>query len=742
MSSKTDDMFFFKVSGLDCGSCAMRIETALGKVPGVRTVDASVTGEIVSVQHDDGVSMAALANKLDALGYGVSAMAEDRDGLLLKTPAPAASQAHDGHSHDDNEEEDDHDHAGHDHSHDDNTAWWRKPDGIIALSCVALIGASYLVGFASPLYQQITLITATLIGAAPIARKAWKGITQGFPFSIETLMVVAATGALALGTHEEAAVVVVLFLIGELLEGLAASRARSGIRSLIDLIPQTALIERSGVLTEVKVADLKIDDIILVRPGDRIPADGEILSGISSIDDSPVTGESAPKSKKPGDAVFAGSINHDATLSIRVSTDTGNNTITRIARLVGEAQDRKSPTQRFINRFSRVYTPFIFGLGLIVAMVPPLLFGGEWATWIYRGLAVLLIGCPCALVISTPAAIASGLASGARRGLLVKGGEVLEKLAKVTIVALDKTGTLTTGLPSVTDIQTFDLDENTMLAKAAAVEARSSHPLAKAVVAFAKIRGLALPGVEQADAVPGKGVSGIIEGQPVFIGSPKLAAEQASISTEQQAAIEALYNQGKTVAVVVIGGKISGVIGLRDEPKADAKAGLAALTRLNVQAVMLTGDHRATTEAIAHDLGIDARSELLPQDKMEIVAKLQADGQVVAKVGDGINDAPALAQANVGIAMAGGPGGGTDIALETGDAAILHGSVSDIANLITLARSTMGNIHQNLTIAIGLKAVFLVTTVLGITGLWPAIMADTGATLLVTANALRLLRAR
>ncbi len=722
---------FFKVSGLDCGSCAVKIETALGRIPGVSSVDASVTGESVTVLHGETVSMAMLANKLDALGYGVSVMTKGRDG------AADAKHDHAEHGHDAEEDMDHHDHS---HAHDDSRPWWRTPDGLLVITCVLLIGAAYLIGFISPAMEKGGMLAAMLIGVLPVARKAWRSTMQGFPFSIDTLMVVAAFGAVALDAVEEAAVVVVLFLLGELLEGIASNRARRGIRGLIALIPQTALVERNGVITEEQITNLKIGDIIVARPGDRISADGEIVSGISSIDDSPVTGESAPKTKKSGDRVYAGSINHDAALRIRVTVDTANSTISRITRMVGEAQDRKSPTQRFINRFSSIYTPIVFAIGLATAVVPPLFFGQEWATWIYRGLAVLLIGCPCALVISTPAAIASSIAAGARRGLLVKGGEVLEKLAKVTVVALDKTGTLTTGLPSVTDATAFGVDENTMISEAAAVETASSHPLAKAVMAIANERNITIPVATEATVVLGKGVTGTVAGKTIFVGSPKQAAEQAKLSPDQQSLIDALYGQGKTVAVVVADKTITGIIGLRDEPKADAITGMAALTRSKVKAIMLTGDNGATAAAIAATLGIEARSELLPEDKLRIVAELQDRGEVVAKVGDGINDAPALAQADIGIAMAGGPGGGTDIALETGDAAILRGQVADIAGLIDLARRTMRNIHQNLTIAIGLKALFLVTTLIGITGLWPAILADTGATLLVTANALRLLR--
>ena len=359
--------------------------------------------------------------------------------------------------------------------------------------------------------------------------------------------------------------------------------------------------------------------------------------------------------------------------------------------------------------------------------------GASWNEWIYKGLAILLIGCPCALVISTPAAIAASLASGARRGLLLKGGVVLEGLGKITAVAFDKTGTLTEGKPKVTDILAFRLPETEVLKLAAALETGSSHPLAKAILD--KAEGIVIPPVADARALGGKGVAGIVEGRDVLLASPKAAAEQASLTPEQLERIAALNGEGKTVSVLVVDGVIAGALAMRDEPRTDAKAGLEMLTARGIRTVMLTGDNARTAEAIGRQLGIEVRADLLPQDKQRIVGELQKQGLKVAKVGDGINDAPALAAADIGIAM----GGGTDVALETADAAVLHGRVSDVAEMVDLSNRTMRNILQNIVIALGLKAVFLVTTVVGITGLWPAILADTGATVLVTINALRLL---
>ncbi len=480
---------------------------------------------------------------------------------------------------------------------------------------------------------------------------------------------------------------------------------------------------------------MAIGDVILVRPGDRIPADGDITEGTSEIDEAPVTGESTPKRKHIGDSVFAGTINTDGVLRIRVTATADDNTIARVVRLVEEAQESKAPTERFIDRFSRYYTPAVMVVAALVAVLPPMTMGGLWSEWVYKGLAILLIGCPCALVISTPAAIAAGLSAGARRGLLVKGGAVLETFGKITAVAFDKTGTLTEGKPVVTDIVSFGTPEKQILSTAAALEMGSSHPLAMAILDKAKAEKAPIPPATTAKAVSGKGVEGNVGGKAVFLGSPQAAGDIVSLSKEQTDSITSLNDEGKTVSVLIVADKLAGLIAMRDEPRPDAERGLALLRDAGVKAVMLTGDNRRTGEAIAEKLGIEPRAELMPEYKQRIVGEMQRGGLVVAKVGDGINDAPALAAADIGIAM----GGGTDVALETADAAILHGRVIDVANMIDLSKRVMGNIHQNITVALGLKGVFLITTIVGITGLWPAILADTGATVLVTANAMRLL---
>jgi Cd2+/Zn2+-exporting ATPase len=730
----------FRVDGMDCAGCASKIDTAVRRMPGVSDVSVSVTAGTITVHHD-GADVAAIEKKVTGLGYGVAPIGAEVESARHVTL----------HS----EDHTDHDHAGHAHAsrskdgkasnveglhgHDHGATsgpWWNSTKGrLTILSGVALV-AAYAIGHIFPATGSYTFIVAMLVGLVPIARRAIMAAMAGIPFSIEMLMTIAAIGAVFINASEEAATVVFLFLVGELLEGVAAGKARASIQSLAQLVPKTALLETNGQTKEVPAESLTVDSVILVRPGDRIPADGVIISGDSAIDEAPVTGESTPVRKGVDANVFAGTVNGDAALRVRVTAEASDNTIARVIKLVEEAQESKAPTERFIDRFSKYYTPGVVAVATLVAVLPPLVLDGNWSEWIYKGLAILLIGCPCALVISTPAAIAASLSSGARRGLLLKGGAVLEQLGKITAVALDKTGTLTEGKPKVTDILAFDRSEADVLKYAAALETGSSHPLAFAILSKAKTDGIVVPQVSDAKAMGGKGVTATVDGSTVFFGSPQAAGERVKLSDQQLSRIATFNDEGKTVSVLIVDDALAGAIAMRDEPRPDALAGLQALTAAGAKIVMLTGDNKRTATAIGKQLGIEVRAELMPEDKQRIVGELKKQGFVVAKVGDGINDAPALAAADVGIAM----GGGTDVALETADAAVLHGRVSDISAMIDLSKRTMANIRQNITMALGLKAVFLVTTVIGVTGLWPAILADTGATVLVTLNALRLLR--
>ncbi len=717
----------FQVEGMDCASCASKIETAVRRIPGVSDVAVSVTAGTMTVHHT--AEEAQISRTVEAVGYKVvgrggkdrhehAAGESHEEHVHVEAPADAAAGLH-----------------GHDHG-STTGQWWKDPRARLTIACGLALAAAFVVGRIVPAADRWAFLAAMAVGLVPIARRAFVAARYGTPFSIEMLMTIAAVGAVIIGATEEAATVVFLFLVGELLEGVAAGRARASIQGLTKLVPETALIERDGRTEKVLARDLTVGSTVLVRPGDRVPADGTILDGESTIDESPVTGESVPKRKKAEDAAFAGTINGDGALRIRVTAAAADNTIARVVRLVEEAQEAKAPTERFIDRFSRYYTPGVVVVAALVAIAPPLLVGASWGEWVYKGLAILLIGCPCALVISTPAAIAAGLSAGARRGLLLKGGAVLEGLGKITVAAFDKTGTLTEGKPKVTDVLAYGRSEREVLSLAAALEAGSSHPLAKAILAKATEAGAPFSPAANAAALGGKGVTGDVGGSSVFLGSAAAATDRAKLTGEQTARIGELTDEGKTVSVLIVDGKVAGLVAMRDEPRPDASTGLDKLREMGIRTVMVTGDNRRTAAAIAGALGIEPRADLLPEDKLRIVRELQAEGQVVAKVGDGINDAPALAAADVGIAM----GGGTDVALETADAAILHGRVGDVARMVVLSRRTMNNIKVNIGIALGLKAVFLVTTIVGLTGLWPAILADTGATVLVTANALRLLR--
>ena len=704
------------VDGMDCASCVGKIESALQRVPGVSEVHVNFATEQLDFTLEPGSATRAadVESLVKRLGFGVTT----GPGSLRRSAAAP-------------------------HTHDPaprtEQRWWQTRKGRHVIGLGVLMGVAYALAFLLPVYGEWLLALAVVVGVFPFARQAIALARSGSPFSIETLMSVAALGALFIGEAEEAVAVVFLFSVGELLEGVAAGRARAGIRALTQLAPKTALLlDAQGGQQEVAAASLGIGDHILVRPGDRLPADGVVLHGASSVDESPITGESVPTAKSTGIAVYAGSINLDGVLQVRVETTAADNTLSRIIHLVEEAQAGKSPTARFIERFSRYYTPAVMAIAALIIVVPPVTLGADWGTWLYRGLALLLIACPCALVLSTPAAIASGLAAGARRGLLVKGGHALETMGQVRTIFFDKTGTLTEGKPRVTDVAAYTAQsEHEVLALAASVEWGSAHPLGKAIVGHAQAAGLTIAAASQGHATPGKAVHAVVSGRSLTLASPAHAAERITLTPTQRQGIEALQREGKTVSVLFddTSSLAIGLVALRDEPRHDARQGLERLKSMGVRGVMLTGDNRVTAQAVSNLLGIDHVAELLPHDKLRLISEM-SDGHKVAMVGDGINDAPALAAADVGIAM----GGGTDVALETADAALLGSRVTDVAHLVALSRATMANIHQNVVFALGLKGLFLVTTAFGITGLWMAVLADTGATALVTLNALRLLR--
>ena len=706
----------YRVGGMDCPSCAGKIETALWRLGGADGIRLNYHSQTLALRLDEAAtSREALEARIRSLGYEVSLLG----GPCFELPADATAEsivpevvASD-------------------------RAWWQGGKTRLLLTIGALLVAGFLVRQVVPALQGWAELPAALLGLWFIGRRAVFLARSGSPFSIEMLMSIATLGAMLIGATSEAGVVVFLFTAGELMEGFAADRARAGIASLTAVVPRTALLVEGVGVRQVSAATVRVGQVVLIRPGDRVAVDGTILEGASDLDESPVSGESVPVARKEGEPVLAGSVNGSGALQVQATRAAADNTIARIVHMVEEAQASRAPTARFIERFSTIYTPAVVAVAVLTVLVPPLAFAAAWATWLYRGLALLLIGCPCALVLSTPAAITSALAAGARRGLLVKGGAALETIGRVRAVAFDKTGTLTRGRPEVTDIVAFSGSERTVLALAASVENGSGHPIARAILARAAADTVPLRPVVNARAIAGHAATATITGRHVAVGSPRFAHTLAPLAETAAQRVSALEQEGRTVVLVLSDGQPLGLLALRDEPREDAAAGLADLRALGIRPVMLTGDNRRAAEAVGLALGIEVRSELLPNEKLREIAALK-DRAPVAMVGDGINDAPALATASVGIAM----GGGTDVALETADAALLGERVADVAALVRLSRATMRNIHQNVAIALGLKAVFLATTLAGITGLWPAILADTGATVIVTLNALRLLRHR
>ena len=682
---ESGNRYSWVVNGMDCAACARKVENAVKQVPGVSHVQVLFATEKLLVSADNDVSK-QVEDAVSKAGYSLRSEA---------APAKKASSL---------------------------------KENLPLITLIIMMALSWGLEQINHPFGNLAFIATTLVGLFPIARQALRLMKSGSWFAIETLMSVAAIGALFIGATAEAAMVLLLFLIGERLEGWAASRARKGVSALMALKPETATRVVNGTRETVAITTLRPGDVIEVAAGGRLPADGALLTATASFDESALTGESIPVERAAGEKVPAGATSVDRLVQLTVLSEPGDSAIDRILKLIEEAEERRAPVERFIDRFSRIYTPAIMLVALLVTVVPPLFFGAPWEGWIYKGLTLLLIGCPCALVISTPAAITSGLAAAARRGALIKGGAALEQLSQVQHIAFDKTGTLNVGKPQVTGVYSQDISEDELLTLAAAVEQGSTHPLALAIVREAQSRGLNIPPATAQRALVGSGIEATVDGKKVLI----VAAGKSS-----HPEVEALEQTGQTVVTVMQNGVAKGMLALRDTLRDDAKEAVAALHQLGVQGVILTGDNPRAAAAIAGELGLAFKAGLLPADKVSAVTELNAHAPL-AMVGDGINDAPAMKASTIGIAM----GSGTDVALETADAALTHNRLTGLAQMIDLARATRANIRQNIGIALGLKGVFLVTTLLGMTGLWLAVLADTGATVLVTANALRLLRRR
>jgi len=630
------------------------------------------------------------------------------------------------------------------HGHDDTPL----PRNALVITSGALLACGLLLQwfkFGPLLPQTICFALATFAGGLLVIPAAF-GALRKLRLDMNVLMTVAVAGAWLVGEGAEGAAVVFLFALSELLESWSVGRARRAVASLLKLTPETALVRGAeGAFQETPVTQVAVGTMISVRSGSRIPLDGNVIKGDSSVNQAPITGESVPVEKKPGDPVFAGTINGEGSLLVEVTKAAADSTLARIIKLVEEAEEQKAPTQRFVDKFALIYTPAVFVVAVLVALLPPLLMAGEWSEWAYRSLVLLVIACPCALVIATPVSIVSGLTALARRGVLIKGGAYLEAVGKLRVLAVDKTGTITQGKPQVTGVIPFgDLSDDEVLRRAAAIDSHSEHPLAKAVVAAAQSKSISWSEASQYQSVTGRGAIAVIDGHPHFIGNHKMAHEMGVCSPEIETKLAEIEGRGESLAILGhkphegCAGAVLGILSIGDTMRPEVSSALALLHESGIKKViMLSGDNQRTVDAIARQAGIDeAYGDLMPEQKIEHIRRLMADHHYVGMIGDGVNDAPALALASVGIAMG---AIGSDTAIETADMALMKDDLTRVAEAITLGRRTLRIIQFNVAFAIVIKAIFLVLAFTGHASLWFAILADTGATLLVIMNALRLL---
>jgi Cd2+/Zn2+-exporting ATPase len=619
---------------------------------------------------------------------------------------------------------------------EEKTNWWP-----LVVAGVAALGAE-IIEMLTVGHHWLTLLlalVAILTGGLETYKKGWIAL-RNRNLNMNALMSIAVTGALFIGQWPEAAMVMFLFALAELIEVKSLDRARSAIRGLMAMTPESATVKLSdGSWGEVPAKDVALDCIVRVRPGERIALDGLIVEGNSTVDQAPITGESLPVEKGPGEPVFAGTINQAGSFQFRVTAGANNSTLTRIIHAVEAAQGSRAPTQRFVDQFARVYTPAVFAVALAVAVIPPLAFGGAWLEWTYRALVLLVIACPCALVISTPVTIVSGLAAAARRGILIKGGVYLEEGRKLAWLALDKTGTITHGKPAQTDFKALGgTDPEEARCLAASLASRSDHPVSHAIAVAAEADGIMPREVTNFSALAGRGATGLIGDRVYRLGNFRLAEENGVNGSALTASIDVLERQGKSVVLLTDDTQPLALFGVADTIKESSREAIADLHRLGVRTMMLTGDNQHTAEAIARSVGIDeVRAGLLPEDKLSVIEKFQGNGGTVGMVGDGINDAPALARADVGFAMG---AAGTDTAIETADVALMDDDLRKVAIFVQLSRTTSAILKQNIALALGIKVVFLGLTLMGHATMWMAVFADMGASMIVVANGLRLLR--
>ncbi len=595
---------------------------------------------------------------------------------------------------------------------------------------------------AMPLVEIAAFLLAIVFGAWLVVPKAWSSARRLAP-DMNLLMVVAVAGAIGLGAWFEAATVAFFFSLSLYLESWSVGRARNAVAALLDLAPPTARVIRDdGTEADVPAARVVVGNKFIVRGGDRIALDGEVVAGAGGVNQAPITGESALVGKEPGDEVYAGTINGEGTLTVRATKLANDTVLSKIIRMVGDAHSRRADVEQWVAKFARVYTPIVMMLAVLIAFVPPLAFGGAWAFWIYNALVLLVIACPCALVISTPVSIVAALAASARNGVLIKGGAYVEAPARLTALAMDKTGTITMGEPEVASLHPLrGTSERDLIAAAAALEARSSHPLARAILARADRDGIVAKAAEETRTVPGRGVEGVHAGRTIWLGSNRFAAEKKLGAAMPRDVVDRIEGAGSTLVAVGDDAALLGLIELRDRIRPDAKGMVAKLHAQGVKTiVMLTGDKERTARAVASEVGIDeVRAGLLPEDKVAAIEELVARHDMVAMIGDGVNDAPAMARAHFAIAMG---AVGSDAAIETADIALMTDDISKVPWLIGHSRRTMWIIRQNIGLSLATKAAFVGLTAFGMATMWGAIAADVGVSLIVVANALRLLRAK
>lgn len=687
----------FDISGMDCGDCAKTVEAGVRRLPGVATAEVNFAAGTLSVTSADGqLSQAAIVAAVAQAGYSA------RPHSAISAPT---------------------------------TAWWRTRR-VLETALAALL---WLVGFgveqagAPRLASAVPFLAAMVIAGYPVARAGWFAL-RARRADMNLLMTTAAIGAVAIGRWDEGSSVLILFAIGLTLQNLSIDRTRRAIKALVALTPAQATLLIEGRERVVSIAEVGVGAVVLVRPGDRVPIDGVVLTGHSAVDQSPITGESIPVDVEPESTLFAGSINGDGVLEVRSTKLASDTTLAHIIHMVEEAQASRAPAQAFVDRFAAIYTPLVVLGALLLATVVPLAVG-DFRAWIFKALVLLVVACPCALVISTPVALVAAIGSASRRGVLFKGGAAIEALAGIRAVALDKTGTLTAGHPSVSHILTIgEMSSEEILRRAAAVEARSSHPLARGIMRAARDRGVVISAVTGEKNLPGRGMQADVHGTAILVGSRRLFPSRSGLVEEKLTAFE---RDGMTAILVGTPNGIDGIIALADPVRPVSASAISELTALGLRTVMLTGDNRATAHRIGREVGVtDIQAELLPQDKVSAVTELQRR-LPTAMIGDGVNDAPALATAAVGVAMG---AGGTDVAIEAADVVLMADDLSQLPIAVRLARRTMATIRENIAAAIIVKAAFLALTFAGVTNLWLAVLADMGMSLLVTFNSLRLVR--